>query len=63
MELNELKPAWQTFKAMQSLDLISDRQLDGIIGREQPMNITKTKIPMAKYVLAHTLLLLICQSC
>ena len=63
MELNELKPAWQAFKAMQRFDVISERQLNYIITQEQHKSTVKAKMPMVKYVLAHTLLLLICQSC
>ena len=63
MELNELKPAWQAFKTMQSFDVISEKQLNYIMAKEPHTNTAKAKMPMVKYVLAHTLLLLICQSC
>lgn len=63
MELNELKPAWQAYQAMQSLDAISERQLNYMMAEEPHTNTTKVKVPMFKYVLAHTLLLLVCQSC
>lgn len=63
MELNELKPAWQAFKAMQKSDVISEEQLNNVIEQELLSNRFKASPPVFKYVLAHTLLLLICQSC
>ncbi|NET37580.1 MAG: hypothetical protein F6K19_37105 [Cyanothece sp. SIO1E1] len=63
MEWNELQTAWQTYKAMQSLDVISERQLDNIIEQELPTRSVQAKAPIFTYLLAHTVLLLICQSC
>ncbi len=63
MEWNELQTAWQTYQAMQGLDVIPERQLNNIIERELQSSRVQVKTPLLKYVLAHTLLLLICQSC
>ena len=63
MEWNELQTAWQTYQAMQRLDGIPEKQLNNIIDRELQSSRAQVKTPILQYVLAHTLLLLICQSC
>ena len=63
MEWNELQTAWRTYQAMQRLDAIPERQLNSIMERELGSKRAEVKVPLLKYVLAHTVLLLICQSC
>lgn len=63
MEWNELQTAWRTYQAVQRLDVIPERQLNSIIEKELGSGRVKIKVPLLKYVLAHTVLLLICQSC
>ncbi|MBX2874263.1 MAG: hypothetical protein KTR30_19240 [Saprospiraceae bacterium] len=63
MELNELQSAWQTFKATQNLDTISEKEISQLIHQDQMSRRKRNYALFFKYSMVHTLLLFICQSC
>ena len=63
MKLDNLRSAWAHFKAVQKLDMISEKELNDMIEQDTVKHRKRLRPSMLKFSLIHTCLILICQSC